>query len=112
MLAFSIIGASVSRSLRAKSAKAWPERPENSTVKVLRRLRTSGSWPTAFSSAVKVVDNDLWHDAIPYCDAVEILRTMCDGRVLDKVRHVVTHAGAVWHVDVYEGILNGIVLAE
>src|SRR5438067_7071470 len=52
MLAFSITGASVSRSLRAKSAKAWPERPENSTVNVSRRLRTSGSWPTAFNSAV------------------------------------------------------------
>ena len=50
--------------------------------------------------------------AIPYTDAVEILRTMCDGHVLDKVRHVITYAGAVWHVDVYEGILNGIVLAE
>src|SRR6516164_7545830 len=50
--------------------------------------------------------------AIPYSDAVEILQTMCDGRVLEKVRHVVLHAGTVWHVDVYEGILNGIVLAE
>jgi len=50
--------------------------------------------------------------AIPYSDAVEMLRTMCDGHVLDKVRHVITHAGAVWHVDVYEGILNGVVLAE
>src|SRR5262249_4487277 len=50
--------------------------------------------------------------AIPYSDALEILRTMCDGHVLDKVRHVITHAGAVWHVDVYEGILNGVVLAE
>jgi len=50
--------------------------------------------------------------AIPYSDAVEILRTMCDGHVLDKVRHVITHAGAVWHVDVYEGILDGVVLAE
>jgi len=50
--------------------------------------------------------------AIPYSDAVEILRTMCDGHVIDKVRHVITHAGAVWHVDVYEGILNGVVIAE
>ena len=49
---------------------------------------------------------------IPYSDAVEILRTMCDGHVLDKVRHVITHVGTVWHVDVYEGILNGVVLAE
>ena len=50
--------------------------------------------------------------AIPYSDAVEMLRTMCDGHVFDKVRHIINHAGAVWHVDVYEGILNGVVIAE
>jgi CYTH domain-containing protein len=50
--------------------------------------------------------------AIPYCDALEILQTMCDGRVLEKVRHVVPYAGLLWHVDVYEGILSGIVVAE
>src|SRR5262249_10452621 len=50
--------------------------------------------------------------AIPYSDALEILQTMCDGRVLDKVRHVIPYAGSLWHVDVYEGILSGIVLAE
>ena len=50
--------------------------------------------------------------AIPYSDAVEMLQTMCDGHVLEKIRHVVLHAGTVWHVDVYEGILNGVVLAE
>jgi adenylate cyclase len=50
--------------------------------------------------------------AIPYSDAAEILRTVCDGHVLDKTRHVVTHTAVVWHVDVYDGILNGVVLAE
>src|ERR1700722_16936617 len=50
--------------------------------------------------------------AIPYSDAEEMLRTMCDGHVLDKVRHFVPHAGATWYVDVYDGILDGIVLAE
>jgi CYTH domain-containing protein len=50
--------------------------------------------------------------AIPYSDAVEMFRTMCDGRVLEKVRHVISHDGAMWHVDVYEGILTGVVLAE
>ena len=50
--------------------------------------------------------------AIPYADAEEILRTMCDGNVLDKVRHVVRYADLAWHVDVYEGILDGVVLAE
>src|SRR5262249_53860535 len=50
--------------------------------------------------------------AIPYSDAEEILRTMCDGNVLDKVRHFVSHAGNIWQVDVYEGLLDGVVLAE
>jgi CYTH domain-containing protein len=50
--------------------------------------------------------------AIPYSDALEILQTMCDGRVLDKVRHFIPYAGLLWHVDVYEGIFSGVVLAE
>jgi adenylate cyclase len=50
--------------------------------------------------------------AIPYLDALEILQTMCDGHVLDKVRHVIPYAGSLWHVDVYEGILKDVVLAE
>ena len=37
---------------------------------------------------------------------------MCEGRVLEKVRNVILHAGLSWHVDVYEGILQGVVLAE
>jgi|SRR5262252_1066009 len=43
---------------------------------------------------------------ISYSDAEEMLRSLCDGQVLDKVRHVIIHADAVWHVDVYEGILK------
>jgi adenylate cyclase len=49
---------------------------------------------------------------IPYPDAEEMLRIMCDGNVLDKVRHFVSHAGNTWQVDLYEGLLDGVVLAE
>src|SRR5215468_4752734 len=49
---------------------------------------------------------------IPHADAEEMLRTMCDGNVLDKIRHFVLHAGNNWYVDVYEGVLSGVVLAE
>jgi CYTH domain-containing protein len=45
-------------------------------------------------------------------DAEEILRTMCDGNVLNKVRHFVIHKDVTWQVDVYDDILKGIVLAE
>jgi CYTH domain-containing protein len=37
---------------------------------------------------------------------------MCEGNVLDKVRHFILHASNTWQVDVYDGLLNGIVLAE
>ena len=50
--------------------------------------------------------------AIPCADAEEILRTMCDGNVLNKVRHFVIHKDATWQVDVYDDILKGIVIAE
>jgi adenylate cyclase len=50
--------------------------------------------------------------AIPCADAEEILWTMCDGNVLNKVRHFVMHKDAIWQVDVYDDILTGIVIAE
>ena len=50
--------------------------------------------------------------AIPYSDAEQILRIMCDGNVLNKVRHFVPYASDTWQIDVYEGLLDGIVLAE
>ena len=49
---------------------------------------------------------------IPCADAEEILRTMCEGNVLNKVRHFVIHKDATWQVDVYDDILKGIVIAE
>ena len=41
-----------------------------------------------------------------------MLRTMCDDRVLEKMRHYVPHAGLTWEIDVYEGLLKGVVIAE
>jgi CYTH domain-containing protein len=34
------------------------------------------------------------------------------GLVIDKIRYFLFHASSIWHVDVYEGILDGVVLAE
>ena len=49
---------------------------------------------------------------IPFSDAENMLHLMCEGNVLDKIRHFVSHAGDTWEVDVYEGLLDGVVLAE
>jgi CYTH domain-containing protein len=55
---------------------------------------------------------DEFEYAIPLSDAEEMLRIMCDDNVLHKTRHFVPHASDTWHVDVYEGLLDGVVLAE
>jgi CYTH domain-containing protein len=46
--------------------------------------------------------------AIPFPDAEEMLRTMCDGRVLEKIRYYVPHAELTWEINVYDGILKGV----
>ena len=47
---------------------------------------------------------------IPCADA-ESLLALC-GNVLEKVRHLVSHAGNVWEVDVFAGANEGLVMAE
>lgn len=49
---------------------------------------------------------------IPLSDAQTIMRAMCTGHILDKIRYFVAHGGATWSVDVYSGLLQGIVIAE
>jgi adenylate cyclase len=49
---------------------------------------------------------------IPIRDAADMLSNHCGDRVLEKVRHHLTHMGLQWVVDVYCGILSGIVIAE
>ena len=50
--------------------------------------------------------------AIPLSDAKEIIQTLPGERVLEKWRHLIPYEGVNWEVDVYEGILKGVVLAE
>jgi adenylate cyclase len=49
---------------------------------------------------------------IPIADAERMFSAICRDDVLEKQRFFVEHAGATWHIDVYGGILQGIVIAE
>lgn len=48
---------------------------------------------------------------VPLADAQALL-TMCDGPVVEKVRHLCPHAGMTWEVDEFLGANAGLVLAE
>jgi adenylate cyclase len=49
---------------------------------------------------------------IPMPDAEAMLTNVCAGRFIEKTRYTVDNAGCLWVVDVHEGRLAGIVLAE
>jgi CYTH domain-containing protein len=49
---------------------------------------------------------------IPIADAERMLSTICADDTLEKERFFVEDAGGTWHVDVYSGILQGIVLPK
>ncbi|WP_063776736.1 CYTH domain-containing protein [Microvirga massiliensis] len=48
---------------------------------------------------------------IPVVEAEELFK-LCHGRLIEKVRHEVLHAGMVWHVDEFVGENAGLILAE
>jgi CYTH domain-containing protein len=49
---------------------------------------------------------------IPIADAERMLSTICADDTLEKQRFFVEDAGGTWHVDVYSGVLQGVVIAE
>jgi len=49
---------------------------------------------------------------LPPAEAEEMLDRLCAGRRLAKTRHKVRHGGLLWEVDVFEGPLDGLVVAE
>ena len=49
---------------------------------------------------------------IPRDDAEQMLASHCGVNTVEKVRHHVSFGGLDWEIDVYEGLLAGVVLAE
>ncbi len=49
---------------------------------------------------------------IPYTEAQEILRDLCKGPIIEKLRHIVLFNGNTWEVDEFLGDNNGLVVAE
>jgi CYTH domain-containing protein len=77
------------------------------------RVRQADGWASlALKGPRQNLARSEFEYEIPMDDAEVILRTLCDGRIIEKTRHCVHHAGHVWSVDVHHGILAGVILAE
>ncbi len=49
---------------------------------------------------------------IPLADAEEMLATLCQGSVVEKVRYCLDFAGHLWEIDEFGGDNRGLLLAE
>lgn len=49
---------------------------------------------------------------VPLVDAYELLANHCQGRVIEKTRHIVPYSGFIWEIDEYCRELAGIIIAE
>ena len=77
------------------------------TVRV--RIKGARAFITIKSANVGIVRKEFEYE-IPVDDAAELLG-LC-ANVLEKVRYKVEHAGHIWEVDVFDGRLAGLILAE
>src|SRR5258708_7439736 len=94
---------SVIRSVRIRDGLIANNKGNKARVRIADDVAT-----IALKSRRRGVVRTEFEYAIPYSDAEEMLGTMCDENVLHKVRHFVSCAGAIWQVDVYEGLLDGV----
>jgi adenylate cyclase len=49
---------------------------------------------------------------IPLADAEELLNTLCDRPLIEKIRYKINHAGLLWEVDEFLGENQGLLMAE
>ena len=76
------------------------------------RVRVAG--PQAFltvKGATQGASRAEFEYEIPVADAEQLLK-LSDGPVVEKVRHVLNHAGTTWEVDEFLGESLGLVVAE
>jgi adenylate cyclase len=84
---------------------------EHNGAKVRVRLGRAGAWLTVKSDRSGPSRLEFEYK-IPLPDAEQMLVRICDQNIFEKTRHKVEHAGNIWLIDIYDGRLSGIVLAE
>ena len=77
------------------------------------RVRISGDVATIAIKGPRIgIGRPEFEYEIPMNDAERMLSTICLDDTLEKQRFFVEDAGATWQVDVYGGILQGVIIAE
>lgn len=77
------------------------------------RVRTYGgkAFLTVKGPNAGAVRNE-WEYPVPTTDALEMLREVAQGNVIEKTRYIIDYRGRTWEVDEFHGCHQGLVTAE
>ncbi len=88
--------------------QGYLSRNPESTVRI--RIRDN----EAFLTVKGITDGDRRQEfeySIPESDAEKMLK-LCSGKIIDKTRYIVNYEGFIWEVDIFEGDLSPLAVAE
>lgn len=83
----------------------------NGEKKVRVRIANNQAFLTIKGPRIGITREEFEYQ-IPLADGEHMLESQCDGLIVTKTRHFVLEEGFTFEVDVYEGVLEGIVIAE
>lgn len=77
------------------------------------RVRIAGDKAfLTLKSTVKGFTRSEFEYEIPVADAKEIIRDLCAGASIEKIRHLVPYEGFLWEIDEFSGENTGLIVAE
>ena len=85
--------------------------PTSNKTAVRVRIAGDNAWLTIKGENKGAVRSEFEYP-IPLTDAHQILDELCERPFIEKTRYLVSHAGAIWEVDVFEAENAGLVIAE
>lgn len=83
----------------------------NSKATIRVRLMDDSEAVVTIKGPVSGITRSEFEYAIPISDAHELLE-IARPHVVTKTRHIVAHDGLTWEIDVFEGLHQGLVVAE
>ena len=77
------------------------------------RVRIAGDQANInIKSATLDITRQEYEYAIPVVEANEMLDSLCEGPLIEKIRYHVSHEKHLWEIDVFSGDNQGLVVAE
>lgn len=75
------------------------------------RIQGKRAYLNIKSATIDIVRQEFEYE-IPFDEATEILETLCEKPLIDKVRYLIKHENHVWEIDVFSGDNDGLIVAE